>query len=163
MFSIPIARRSSFFCCSWSKPCAVQACLEHVQRCRWLGQDRNRHWQRRSRFLDWEWLSLSGKSGSDGENGCGRLGKRFTTYPMHICFCQFVLAVFMKSCHKVSTWLKAERWGSAKPASHKGMRRSLTGVLPSNWLAIKDILVPKFCTADTAMTMCWKSANTELK
>ena len=43
------------------------------------------------------------------------------------------------------------------------MRRSVTGVLPCNWLAIRDILVPKFCTADTAMTMCWKSANTGLK
>ena len=62
----PFRSEKLFFCCSWSKPCAVQTCLEHVQRCRWLGQDRNRHWQRRSRFLDWEWPSLSWKSCSDG-------------------------------------------------------------------------------------------------
>ena len=160
MFSIPIARRSSCFAVHDRSPARYKRA--------WSMFNDVGGWDRTEIDIDSDdrasWIENGSpcpelEFGSDGENEGGRLSKRFTTYPMHICFCQLVLAVFMKSCHEVSTWLKAESWGSAKPASHQVMRRGVTGVLPSNWLAIRDILVPKFCTADTAMTMCWKSAK----
>ena len=71
---------------------------------------------------------------------------------------RWVLAVFMKSCHKVSTWLKAESWGSAVP-SLPATRRCGEALqecyqATSNWL-----LEIFWCQSSVLQTLLWQCAG----
>ena len=83
----------------------------------------------------------------------------YNIYPTHICFCQLVLAVFIKSCHKVSTWLKAESWGSALPSlpATRGYREPLQECyLATDWL-----LEIFWCQSSVLQTLLWQCAGSQ--
>ena len=166
MFSIPIARRSHFFC--WFMIEALRGTIACYGACSTMSVVGTGQKSTLTATIALLGLRIALLVRKVRFRTRVAVCKRFTTYPMHICFCQLVLAVFMKSCHtcvNLYSRQRAEKVLCQALSATRGCGDCVTGVLPCNWLAILEIFwLPKFCTADILLWQCpGSAASTGLK
>ena len=159
MFSIPIARRSSFFAVHDRSPARYKRA--------WSMFNDLGGWDRTEIDIDGDdrasWIENCSPCPESvfqmARTGVAGLARDLQHYSMHICFCHLVLAVFMKSCHKVSTWLKAESWGSAVPSLPA--TRRCGEALQECYQAADWLLEIFWCQSSVLQTLLWQCAGSQ--